>query len=412
MHGDIGTLLPEDRKEHVSNPNTRTAVRIGLDTTSGDKVRSGVLPMTTQEAYRAALTIIGKFFSAPDHRVRRVRYWGVCHRKHTCLAMATLEQLLADLDLSKFASKFHEEDIDLETAKRLSEEDLKELGLSMGARKKLHEALAATSPAAVVATSAKTPAPVKSPLPVARASPASAAAMPKPAAVSPLVRPKPAAATPVAKKAAASRPDAFRWKWNFGGKKWDDNSGCYYHNHLRLHNGVDPKLAIVGARGQDEDHAIAVFDIVSGKKLAALSRFSENRTSVFDCDIFQDVIVTTGDDSDSSNVACFWDVEGFAFKGEYRGVNERGLLSCALTSSASGALTLVANTDANRNEFMTYDVETASRCSRPLHINIGHTQCADSVRRDPANPGCFLACYPGGKMFYVDGYDRSGFHFA
>lgn len=325
-----------------------------------------------------------------------------------------LEQLLAELDLSKFANKFREEDIDLETAKKLSEEDLKELGLSMGARKKLHEALAAASPAAAKTLAPPAKAPLKSSAPLM--TPAPLVTTPKPAALSPLVKlPKPAAATssaPAKKAAPASRPDAFRWKWNFGGQKWDDNSGCYYHNHLRLHNGVDPKLAIVGARGQDEDHAIAVFDIASGKKLAALSRYSENRTSVFDCDIYQDVIVTTGDDSQESNVACFWDAEGFAFRGEYRGVHERGLLSCALTTSASGAMTLVANTDANRNEFMTYDVETASRCARPLHINIGHTQCADSVRRDPANPGCFLACYPGGKMFYVDGYDRSGFHFA
>jgi hypothetical protein len=49
------------------------------------------------------------------------------------LPMATIEELLAKLDLSKFAAKFKEEDLDLNAAKKLSDEDLKELGLTMGA---------------------------------------------------------------------------------------------------------------------------------------------------------------------------------------------------------------------------------------------------------------------------------------
>ncbi len=54
---------------------------------------------------------------------------------------STIEELLAQLDLSKFAAKFKEEDIDLVAAKRMTDDDFKELGLTMGARKKLVGAL-------------------------------------------------------------------------------------------------------------------------------------------------------------------------------------------------------------------------------------------------------------------------------
>ena len=56
--------------------------------------------------------------------------------------MATIEELLASLGLEKFAPKFKEEDIDLSAAKALSDDELKQLGLTIGARKKLMLALA------------------------------------------------------------------------------------------------------------------------------------------------------------------------------------------------------------------------------------------------------------------------------
>jgi hypothetical protein len=74
--------------------------------------------------------------------------------------MATLEELLAKLDLSKFAEKFKAEDVDLEAAKALSEDDMQQLGLTLGARKKLYLALHGSGPSAPAAAAASaTPAP-------------------------------------------------------------------------------------------------------------------------------------------------------------------------------------------------------------------------------------------------------------
>ena len=52
-----------------------------------------------------------------------------------------MEELLARLDLSQFAPVLHSEGVDLNAAVLLSEDDFKELGLNLGARKKLYNAL-------------------------------------------------------------------------------------------------------------------------------------------------------------------------------------------------------------------------------------------------------------------------------
>ena len=76
--------------------------------------------------------------------------------------MGTIDQLLAQLDLNKFAPKFREEDIDLAAAAKLSEDDLKELGLTLGARKKLYDALHPPAKGAVAAArAAATPSPAQ-----------------------------------------------------------------------------------------------------------------------------------------------------------------------------------------------------------------------------------------------------------
>jgi len=66
----------------------------------------------------------------------------------------TLEELLSSLSLEKFIPKFKEEEIDLDAARMLSDEDLKELGLPLGPRKKLREAFHSTAEAAPAAAAA------------------------------------------------------------------------------------------------------------------------------------------------------------------------------------------------------------------------------------------------------------------
>ncbi len=65
--------------------------------------------------------------------------------------MENIEQLLASLELSQHAPKFKQEEIDLKTAKGLTIDELKDLGLTLGARKKLYEALHPASPSSVPA---------------------------------------------------------------------------------------------------------------------------------------------------------------------------------------------------------------------------------------------------------------------
>lgn len=70
--------------------------------------------------------------------------------------MASLEQILASLQLDKYAETFKKNEVDLETAKMLSEKELEELGLALGPRKKLHAYFhpAASAPAAASAAPA------------------------------------------------------------------------------------------------------------------------------------------------------------------------------------------------------------------------------------------------------------------
>jgi len=82
----------------------------------------------------------------------------------------TLEQLLQQLELGQYVAKFKEEDISsIQQAQSLSENDLKELGLTLGARKKLTQALhpagstaapgvtASSSPSSAAAATTVTP---------------------------------------------------------------------------------------------------------------------------------------------------------------------------------------------------------------------------------------------------------------
>jgi len=57
------------------------------------------------------------------------------------MSVKSIEELLASLQLEKFTAKFREEEIDLDAARNLSDDDLKSLGIPMGPRRKLMDAL-------------------------------------------------------------------------------------------------------------------------------------------------------------------------------------------------------------------------------------------------------------------------------
>lgn len=76
-------------------------------------------------------------------------------------AAASLEDLLARLDLSKFASKFAAEDVDLDLAAKLTQEELAKLGLTLGARKKLYDALHPSAGPAAAPSPAPPPVPAQ-----------------------------------------------------------------------------------------------------------------------------------------------------------------------------------------------------------------------------------------------------------
>lgn len=69
-----------------------------------------------------------------------------------------LAKLLEELDLAKYAATFASNEVDLASAKLLSEQELGELGLALGARKKLYAALHAAPSAATVPTTTTPPA--------------------------------------------------------------------------------------------------------------------------------------------------------------------------------------------------------------------------------------------------------------
>ena len=62
-------------------------------------------------------------------------------------APTTLEEWLADARLSRLAPTFHAHDIDLDVVQSLGVSDLKELGLSIGDRKRVLAAIADLDPA-------------------------------------------------------------------------------------------------------------------------------------------------------------------------------------------------------------------------------------------------------------------------
>ena len=66
--------------------------------------------------------------------------------------MGSLHAWLERLGLGKYASVLAEQDVDLGILPKLSDEDLRELGLPLGARRRILAAIAETPPEAEIGT--------------------------------------------------------------------------------------------------------------------------------------------------------------------------------------------------------------------------------------------------------------------
>lgn len=209
--------------------------------------------------------------------------------------MATLEELLTRLDLGKFIDTFKAQDIDLETAKKLGDEDFKELGLTIGARKKLSDALKAGS----------------APAPAPAASPSS-----KPAAAPIAAKPAAAAAAGAPPGPATINPCAF--KWQNGAEMWPSKADAKF-DRLHLDHGHNPQFAVLSSR--DEFHHVQVVNLSNGGQFALHPKNKRGRR--FDADIYGDLIVCCGDDDD--HVLDIYSLSGRKQTGEYHGPNEGGL---------------------------------------------------------------------------------------
>ena len=71
--------------------------------------------------------------------------------------MSDIQSWLAELGLEKYAEAFAEAEIEIGDLHRLSEDDLKELGLPLGPRRRLNDAVKLLSGNAASAASSATP---------------------------------------------------------------------------------------------------------------------------------------------------------------------------------------------------------------------------------------------------------------
>jgi hypothetical protein len=70
-------------------------------------------------------------------------------RGETGAAMQQIAEWLASLGMSEYAQRFTENDIDVSVLRHLTDQDLKELGVSLGHRRKMMAAIAELAGAAV-----------------------------------------------------------------------------------------------------------------------------------------------------------------------------------------------------------------------------------------------------------------------
>lgn len=152
--------------------------------------------------------------------------------------MATIEELLAQLDLAKFAPAFTAQDIDLATAKNLTEDDLKELGLTIGARKKLTDALkgSVAGPEAPRLAASATP-----------------------------VKPSAAGGGAVQQATSSAKINPCSFKWLNGAKQWPNGAPAKFER-MRVADGPSPSMGVLSCR--DEFNYVSIVNLTNGGQFA------------------------------------------------------------------------------------------------------------------------------------------------
>jgi len=280
--------------------------------------------------------------------------------------MATLEELLAKLDLGKYAEKFKAEEIDLAAARALSEDELKELGLPLGPRKKLHGALHESAPAAAATASA-----TSTPAAAASSSPA-----------------KPAA--PATAGQQQPKITNFVWRWQRNSQPWPEQPGAGM-DRFRLEDVAEPERLITSSRAHSN---VSIFDIPSGCKTVVFQPFTNDR--IFDGDFLDDTLVTIG--GDSTAIVGIYNISGNKLVAKYIGPSEGGLHDGALVRNASGAL-VVAAARWDGGEVRLFDVNTGARASKITGV---HDANPNAMYRDPTNQSFVWVSDGSGKIFGVD----------
>lgn len=143
-----------------------------------------------------------------------------------------------------------------------------------------------------------------------------------------------------------------------------------------------------------------VFDIQTGKPLCTLTPSGPSKSErFFDADFVGDTAVMVGGDENSC--VNIFSLEKSSQTGFYRGPNEGALTDVALCSSASGALTAVANLNGYAQM---YDLATASRSGKFALEKADHysKKITTAMCRDAGRPGCFFAAYQSNCIYFSD----------
>src|SRR6516165_4766318 len=105
--------------------------------------------LSATSARQSALRSPG--ITEPKHIIMGCSAWSVCHAlRRNCEGkqVATITVCLASLGLSEYAQRFAENDIDVAVLRHLPDQDLKEIGVSLGHRRKILASIAELAGAA------------------------------------------------------------------------------------------------------------------------------------------------------------------------------------------------------------------------------------------------------------------------
>lgn len=178
--------------------------------------------------------------------------------------MASLEEILASLQLDKYIESFKKNEVDLDAAKLLNEKEFEELGLGLGPRKKLyayfHPPAGAAAPAAAASVN-----------------------LSKPAAAAVAAVPAAAATAKAAPKQVLSNcgkiTNIMAWDWCFDSSKWcvfiiaasgvrltlnRSEQGAYCESRFRLAAGDEPTQILYAGNVRRGETPFRVYNIDTG----------------------------------------------------------------------------------------------------------------------------------------------------